>query len=407
MRLNSALCALSAALCFAEGAAEAKTFRIKPGEAAQPTLEVALVQAAPGDRIRLAKGSYAFTHGFQIGQAGVRLEGAGADATVLSFRGQSDGLPAFQLTAGVRMRGFAIEDAMNGAVLADGGDGYAFQNLGVHYTEPSRIVTADGFDLRRTSNVLIDTVAVTGAPDAGVALSQSANVVLRNLVVEENGVGVAMLDTSRVDLYDSALNGNALGLAIADLAQVAGESASMRIFRNQILRNDKRTRPASLLGLGAPPAVGVLIVAAHDVHLFENTIGDHGGSNLVILSTSGSPVDPAFVPVPYNLSVRDNVFGRSGYAPQGQLETLRGRGVTIPDVLWDGVESYSEGGVVRSLPVRIGLTNNLKNDGSSLSFLSLGVGRVGAAIEDAKPSASLPQGGAAIAEPAPVALPRL
>jgi len=406
MRLKSALCALTAGLSLVMAAAEAKTFRIKPGETAQPALEVALLQAAPGDRIRFSKGAYDFTHGFQLAQAAVRLEGAGADATVLRFRGQSDGLPAFQLTAGVRMRGFAIEDAMNGAVLADGGDGYAFQNLAVRYTEPSRIVTADGFDLQRTSNVLIETVAVTGAPDAGVALSQSVNAILRNLVLEENGVGLVLLDTSRVDLHDSALSGNALGLAIADLAQVPGESAALRIFRNQILRNDRRARPASLLGLGAPPAVGVLIVAAHDLHLFENTIGDHGGSNLVILSTSGSPVDPAFVPVPYNLMVRDNVFGRSGYAPQGQLETLRGRGVSIPDVLWDGVESYTAGGAVRSLPVRISLVDNLKNDGSNLSFLSLGVGRVGGAIEDAKPSNSLPQGGA-IAEPAPVVLPRL
>jgi parallel beta-helix repeat protein len=401
---NAAAAAMVLALLC--GAAEAKTFRIKPGEAAEASFEAALLQAQEGDRIRFGKGRFEFTRGFQTRGPGVRIEGSGPDATVLAFRSQKDGLPALQLPSAARLRGFTIEDAMNGAVLAEGGDGYAFQNLAVRYTEPSRIVTADGFDFIGARNVLMDTVAVTGAPDAGVAFSQSSNIVLRNLVLEENGVGAALLDTNRVDFYDSALSGNALGLAVADFAQVQGESASMRIFRNQIVRNDKRARPSSLLGLGAPPAVGVLIVAAHDLHLFENTIGDHGGANLVMLSTSGSPVDPAFVPVPFNLMIRDNVLGRSGYAPQGQLETLRGRGVAIPDVLWDGVESFGEGAAKRTLPVRISLLNNLKNDGSSLTFLSLGVGRVGGSIEQAKPSTTPPAAGA-IVEPAPVVLPRL
>lgn len=389
------------------GEAEAKTFRIKPGPAAEPALEAALLQAAPGDRIHLDRGLFTFTKGIEIAQAGVRFEGAGADKTVLSFLEQTDGQPALRLSGGSQtVRNLVIENAMNGAVYAEGGSSFVFSSVAVRYTQPPRLVTADGFDLVRVRDVLFDGVIVTGASDAGVHLSQSGNVVLRNSILDENGAGLVIADTIQVDAYDNSFSGNGVGAAVVDFAQVAGEAASVRVFRNQILRNDRKARPASLIGIGAPPAVGLVVMAAHDVHLFQNSIGEHGGSNLLILSTSGSPVDPNYIPVTHNLMVRDNVFGRSGFAPQGQLMTLRDRGFTIPDILWDGVESYGEGEAKRILPVRISIMNNRKENNDVLAFISLGVGSAGGSLEDAKPSSTLPPV-STLSEPAPVVLPRL
>jgi len=406
MRMLAAVLSCSLSLAFA-ATADAKTFRIKAGPGAATAAEAAALQARDGDRIRFDKGVFPFTKGLELTQPGVRLEGAGADKTVLSFLEQSDGQPAIRLGGGAqRLRGLAIEDAMNGAVYAADANGLAFQNLAVRYTMPARVVTADGLDLARVRDVLIENVVITGAVDAGIHLSQANNVVIRNTVADENGVGLVLADTSQADVYDNSFSGNGLGLAVIDFAQVAGETASIRAFRNQILRNDRKTRPSSLLGIGAPSAVGAVVMAAHDVHLFQNKIGEHGGANLLILSTSGSPVDPNYIPVTHNLMIRDNVFGRSGFAPQGQLMTLRDRGFVIPDILWDGVESYGEAEARRTLPVRISIVNNLKENNEALRFVSLGIGNAGGALETAKPNETLPPP-SVLSEPAPVALPRL
>lgn len=403
--MNKLAAALSCSLALLS-VAEAKTFRIKPDPAAELAVQTALAQARAGDRIRFDRGSFAFTKGLELSQAGVRLDGAGADKTVLTFLQQTDGQPAIRLAGDAhRVQGFAIEDAMNGAIYAADGDGFSFTNLAIRYTQPPRVVTADGLELVRARDVLIDGLVVTGAADAGLQISQSGNVVIRNAIADENGVGLGLADTIQVDAYDNSFSGNGVGVAIVDFAQVAGEAASIRLFRNQILRNTRRVRPASLIGVGAPPSIGVLIMAAHDTHLFQNSIGEHGGANLLILSTSGSPVDPNYIPVSHNLVVRDNVFGRSGFAPQGQLQTLLNRGFSIPDILWDGVESYGQGEAKRTLPVRISIMNNLKENNEPLRFLSLGISDVGGSLADARPSETLPPV-SVLSEPAPVVLPR-
>lgn len=403
MRLLAATLALSLAL---SGVSLAKTYRVKAGEGAQAKFVSALELAKRGDRIRLGKGRFELNQGLTLGE-GVRLEGAGADATVLSFFGQQDGQPGLRLGGENRLGRFTIENAFNGAVYAEDRTGLAFRSMAVRYTEPSRLVTADGFALVRARDVLFDTVNVTDAPDAGIYLSQTANVVVRFTAADENGVGLVLADSTGVDVYESSFSNNGLGLAIVDLAQTEGEAASIRVFRNQIVRNDQRVRASSLLGTGVPPAVGVLALAAHDVHLFENTIADHGGASVVILSTGAPSVDPSHIPVTHNLVVRNNVLGRAGYAPQGTLMTLRDRGFVIPDILWDGVESYGEGDGKRTLPVRILITNNLKQNNEPFVFTNLGIGHAGRSLEEAKPSDRLPEQGASVPEPAPVTLPNL
>lgn len=386
--------------------AEARTYKIKPGPEAGALIAGAFQQARDGDRIKLARGRYEVAMGLATAAAGVSIEGAGESATVLTFRGQTDGQPALRLSGPrTRVRGLSIEDAMNGAIYAEAVDGLTLADLVISYTEPSPVVTADGVAVVRGRNILLDTVTVVGAADAGVALSQSASAVIRMSRIDGNGVGLLLEETSRVDAYDNTINENGVGVAAVDLPQVSGEASAIRVFRNQILRNNRRVRTSALLGTGVPPAVGVLALSAHDMHVFQNAIGDHGGANVVILSAGGVSVDAGHVPVSYNIVLRDNVFGRSGFDPQGTFMTLRDRGFTIPDVLWDGVESYGEAGAQRTLPVRIPIVNNVKQGGGQLTVTNLGIGVAGGSLDQAQPSQTLPPGGD-VPEPAPVALPQ-
>lgn len=389
------------------GVSEAKTYKIKPGPEAAAAITLAFEQARAGDRIRIRRGVYELPEGLRLEASSVRVTGAGAAQTVLRFVNQTDGQPGIRLSGSkVQLRGFVIEDAINGGIVAEDGDGYALSNLEIRFSAPSLLVTADGVAFSRARNILLDTVTVTGAIDAGIALSQSTNAVIRSSKAEQNGVGLVLENTSRVDVYDNAFSSNGVGVAAIQMPQIVGDTGILRLFRNQIEGNDLRVRASSLLGTGVPPSVGLVVLAAHDVHIFENSIGLHGGTNLILLSSGAQPATPEQVPVTHNVMARDNVFGRSGFAPQGTFATLQQRGYIIGDIIWDGVESYGQGAGLRTLPVRIDFSNNTKQGGGAISYTNLGITHAGGMLEGSKPSQNLPPGGAT-PEPAPVILPDL
>src|SRR6185436_10646571 len=70
------------------GAAGAKTLAVAPGPDAQERLQTALLDAKPGDVVKLAAGRYDLVDGLSLDVANVTIQGAGPKATVLSFRGQ-------------------------------------------------------------------------------------------------------------------------------------------------------------------------------------------------------------------------------------------------------------------------------------------------------------------------------
>jgi parallel beta-helix repeat protein len=393
------------ALALSAGVSEAKTYKIKAGIKAIPALTVAFEQAKPKDRIRIGRGVYDLPQGLTLAASNVRVSGAGVAQTVLRFVNQTDGQPGIRLAGSqVRLRGFVVEDAVNGAILAEDGDGYAFTNIEARFTAPSLLVTADGVALTRARNILLDGVNVVGAVDAGIMLSQCENAVIRASKAQGNGVGLVLENTRQVDVYDNAFTNNGVGFAAIQMPQLPGDTGVVRVFRNQIESNDLRTRASSLLGTGVPPSVGLLVLAAHDMHIYQNSIGEHGGANMVLLSSGGAALEPDQIPVTHNVVARENVFGRSGYAAQGTFATLQQRGFTIGDIMWDGVESYGKGAALRTLPVRIEFTNNAKLGGGAITFTNLGIKNAGGSLEGAKPSQTLPPGGAT-PEPAPVILP--
>src|SRR5690606_15253195 len=79
-------------------------------------LQTALIEAAPGDVIYLAAGTYEVSQGLSLAVDDVTLRGAGMDETVISFAGQVDGAQGLLVTAD----GFTAEDL---AVMDTAGDG--------------------------------------------------------------------------------------------------------------------------------------------------------------------------------------------------------------------------------------------------------------------------------------------
>ena len=68
--------ALTLAALIGQSAA-AKTFTVSPGAAAQERLQAALIDAKPGDVVRLASGRFELSDGLSLDVADVVVQGAG------------------------------------------------------------------------------------------------------------------------------------------------------------------------------------------------------------------------------------------------------------------------------------------------------------------------------------------
>jgi hypothetical protein len=149
----------------------------------------------------------------------------------------------------------------------------------------------------------------------------------------------------------------------------------------------------------------VLISAVRDVAVSDNDIAENGSVNLLLLAFRADPgADAKFNALPRNILVTGNRFGRSGFAPGGDLKTLAAQKIKLPDILWDGADTYFAGNAPRQEPVLIALSDNKGAAPGQPSFLNLGLITAGSDYGDAQPSATPPPL-SNVPEPAPVKLP--
>jgi len=391
MRLAAA--AFAAAIVIA-GAAEARTWRISPGAQAEQRLQTALIEARPGDTIRLDRGRFELSTGLSLDVDRVTIRGEGEDRSILSFTNQRRGAEGLLVTSdGVELRDFAVENARGDAIKARDCNGVTFRAVRVEWTRgPNPDNGAYGLYPVNCSNVLIEDSIARGASDAGIYVGQSRNIIVRNNTAELNVAGIEIENSYNADVYGNTATRNTGGVLVFDLPglqQTGGHST--RIYENRIFANNTPNfAPAGNIVAGVPTGTGVLVMANRDVHIFENEIGDHATGNVIITAYRAPFEDANYNPLARNIMVRDNAFGNAGFAPAGDLAALAQAGVVMPDVLWDGATTYSVGGTPRSEIVRIVMRDNRSSRTRQASFLSLGIPVAGAPMTEAAPDPTPP-----------------
>ena len=132
MRLAVAACAAFVTMA---GAAEARTWNIRPGADAEQALQTALIGARPGDTVAIARGRFDLTQGLSLAVDRVTIRGAGQDRTILSFAGQRRGAEGLLVTSsGVMLRDFAVENARGDAIKARDCQGITFHGVRAEWT---------------------------------------------------------------------------------------------------------------------------------------------------------------------------------------------------------------------------------------------------------------------------------
>jgi parallel beta-helix repeat protein len=388
------LIAAAAAVLVMVSVADARTWRVRPGPDAQQTLQTALIEARPGDTIRIGRGRIELTSGLSLDVDRVTVRGDGHDRTILSFNNQRRGAEGLLVTSdGVLLRDFAVENARGDAIKVRDCAGITIRGVRAEWTGgPSSDNGAYGLYPVNCSNVLIEDSIARGASDAGIYVGQSRNIIVRNNVAEYNVAGIEIENSYNADVFRNRATHNTGGILVfdlPDLPQMGGHS--VRVFRNEIVANDTPNfAPAGNIVATVPTGTGVLIMANRDVHVFDNEIGGHGTANVIVTSYRAPFQDANYNPLPRNVMIRDNEFGNAGFAPAGDLAALAAAGVPMPDVLWDGATLYSADGTPRSENVVIVVRDNTSTRTGQGSFLSLGLTVAGMPFTEAAPDTNYP-----------------
>jgi parallel beta-helix repeat protein len=392
MRLP-AIAAAAALLAFAS-AADAKTWRIRANAGAEQALQTALIEARPGDTIRLARGRFELTSGLSLDVDRVTIRGEGENRSILSFTNQRRGAEGLLVTSdNVTLRDFAVENARGDAIKARDCTNITFRGVRAEWTRgPNPENGAYGLYPVNCTNVLIRDSIARGASDAGIYVGQSRNIIVRDNLAELNVAGIEIENSFNADVFGNTATRNTGGVLVFDLPglqQMGGHS--VRVFDNEIVGNNTPNfAPAGNIVASVPAGTGVLIMANRDVHVFDNEIGDNGTVNVLVTSYRNEFQDRNYNPLPRNIMIRDNRFGNTGFAPAGDLAALMQMGVALPDVIWDGATMYSVGGAPRTESVRIVVRDNRSSRTGRETFLSLGVPVAGAPLTEAAPDPAFP-----------------
>jgi parallel beta-helix repeat protein len=382
--------------------ADAATLTVAAGPDAQERLQTALLDAKPGDVVSIGAGRFDLTDGLSLDVDGVTIKGAGEGKTVLSFAKQQGAGEGLLITSDrVTVRDLTVQNTKGDGIKSKGADQISFINLTVEWTGgPKETNGAYGVYPVSSTNVLIDRVTARGASDAGIYVGQSKNIVLKRSRAEFNVAGIEIENSMNADVFDNVATRNTAGILVFDLPGLPQQGGhSTRVFRNKVIDNDTANfAPKGNIVASVPTGTGVMVMANRNIHVFDNEISGNQSSGVIVTGYSLEIKDAAYEPLPRDIVVRSNRFGRNGWSPQfkGGSEIAKAVGGTLPPVIWDGATRFDRAGkpVTQAVNVRF-------EDGP---VLKLNVPQAGA-VEQAKPEVLQKVDGTAIAEPKPVVLP--
>jgi parallel beta-helix repeat protein len=353
-----------AMLAVSSSAVQAKTLEINAGADAQQRLQEALIVAQPGDVVQLGKGRFALSDGLSLDVDKVTLRGAGAKDSILDFSAQQGAGEGLLVTSDeVVLRDFAVENSKGDGIKSKGADQIVYHNLRVEWTGgPKETNGAYGIYPVSSQNVLIDSVIVRGASDAGIYVGQSRNIIVRNSVAMENVAGIEIENSYDADVHDNVATKNAGGILVFDLPnlpQMGGHN--VRIFENVITDNmTPNFAPKGNIVANVPTGTGVMVMANKHVEVFDNVIGENGTTNVMIVGYRFPQTDKTYNPLPSNVAVWGNQHMRAGWDPKfhGGKEIAAAMGGSFPQIFWDGAGGESSAPVIADevMALSLGLT---------------------------------------------------
>lgn len=333
-------------------------------------LQTRLIMAQDGDVIELPEGHFMFTRTLTMdGKSNITIRGRGMDKTIFSWKNQAEGAQGIQISNGknIVLEDFSVEDAKGDNLKVNDTNGVVLRRI--------RSVWADGPKTENGAyalypvlckNVLMEECIAMGSSDAGIYVGQSDSVIIRNNKAYWNVAGIESENSKWVEIYGNEAYENTGGILVFDLPGLTTYGHSTKVYRNTIRSNnhDNFALKGNIVA-SIPPGSGMMILATHDIEIYDNYFQDNRSAGLSVVSyelvaamNEGEQEqanaiggvqtidnrykdDPLYNPFPYNVSIHSNRFSNKHWFPTmqsdiGKLLIMKSM-FNPPDILFDGI----------------------------------------------------------------------
>jgi cytochrome c peroxidase len=322
---------------------EPTVVRMGPNE----TLQEAIDRSGPGDTIEVPYGIY--HEAVVLDWSDVKLIGIPNDQgewPVLDGEGtRSDGVIASGNN--FEMANFAVKNYTSNGVLVEGAtDVYLhdlyIENTGVYGVYPVRC-----------TDVVMERIEATLMNDAAIYAGKSENVIIRDTLTYSNVIGIELENTVTGEVYNNHAHDNTVGIFVDLLPQLPSKVSLYTKVHDNIVENNngENFAPAGSNQALIPPGTGMLILAADNVEIYNNTIkGNKTGGLAVFNLTIGFATNEIDVgPNPEHVYAHDNKYENNGYDADPFVKNMLGKG---SDIIWDasGADNHFDEKVSSSFP---------------------------------------------------------
>lgn len=309
-----------------------------------------LMNAKDGETVSLPEGKFLVGGSLWVDdKKNIVIKGKGKDKTIFSFKGQNDGAEGFKIinSKNITIQDLTVEDSKGDGIKTQSVDKMIFKNIKIHWTDGA-LATNGGYGLYpvQCKNVWIENCEVAGASDAGIYVGQSEYITVRNNFVHENVAGIEIENSTDAEVYENIAQNNTGGILVFDLpGLIKKKGGRVKVYKNQIIGNNhKNFAPKGNIVGNVPSGTGVMVLATHQVEIFNNTISQHKtvGTSIISYHILEIPIkDKEYYPYPTDIYIHDNIYQKSKKAPslKNKLSLLIRLkfGKKKPDIIYDGI----------------------------------------------------------------------
>lgn len=339
-----------------------------PGEEAK--IVEAFLLLADSSSISLKAGTYKFDN-LSIAQVKhVRIQGAGADKTILDFSAQSQGGEGIRVTdvKGFTIDGMTLKESKGDLIKINKSENVVITNLHTIWAKPDSANGGYGIYPVLCKNVLVEKCYAQGASDAGIYIGQTDSAIVRHCKAYQNVAGCEIENTSHAVVHDNEFYGNTAGFLIFDLPDLSQRGGHVKAYNNYMHDNNEKNFAKSgsfgnTWGVGnAAPGSGVIILAASDIELYNNRIINNNTTAIAIVSgffideRAAEKMNEKYFPISKNVHIHDNVLETGSALPPSVFEHHTGKVLAaieqqlnvaepdrkvkrLPSILYDGINT--------------------------------------------------------------------
>jgi len=281
----------------------------------------------------------------------ITIRGAGQDKTILSFKNQKQGAEGLKVTnaENIILENFTIEDSKGDLIKTQAVQHLTFRNITARWNgKPKETNGSYALYPVQCQYVRIERCTAIGASDAGIYVGQSDSVWVTECYAKNNVAGIEIENTTNAWVFKNNALYNTGGILVFNLPDLPKKRGGhVKVYNNKIVGNNYRNfAPKGNIVGTVPAGTGVMILATHDVEVYNNFILDNKTASTGIISyyLTEIPIkDKDYIPYPSAISIHDNVYSEGKRMPTwknklGFLFWLK-FGKKVPHILYDGIQN--------------------------------------------------------------------